>query len=252
MEVRRSRGGKAALVIGGNNYIKFITIGSSCPVFATMELRDFRKEFNKVLPMTEYTAALSFLKVAKNCLKHNPEVINFLLGEIILKNISEMTLAEVTSRYNSLCVAAGKKPRKSFDSKKVALEALEKLDSETKVASVAQEQSASESTRYRSNKMNQQVEGTEVKEVKPRGKGIGARAMELLLEGKSTQEVIDTVKAEIPDANPTPATIAWYKNKLRQDGKLAKPVKKEKVAKAAKSAAEPAKTEEVDEEAEGE
>jgi len=83
--------------------------------------------------------------------------------------------------------------------------------------------------------MNQQVEGAEVKEVKPRGKGIGAMAMALLIEGKSTQEVIDAVKAEIPDANPTPATIAWYKNKLRQEGKLAKPVKKEKVAKPAKA-----------------
>ena len=59
----------------------------------------------------------------------------------------------------------------------------------------------------------------ENKEVKPRGKGIGARAMELLIEGKSTQEVIDIVKAEIDGANPTPATIAWYKNKLRQEGK---------------------------------
>ena len=78
----------------------------------------------------------------------------------------------------------------------------------------------------------------ETKEVKVRGKGIGARAMELLIEGKTTQEVIDTVKAEIPDANPTPATIAWYKNKLRQEGKLAKPVKAEKKVKAAKAPAE--------------
>lgn len=234
MEVRRSRGGKAALVIGGNNYIKFITIGSSCPVFATMELRDFRKEFNKVLPMTEYEAALSFLKVAKNCLRHNPEVINFLLGEIIMRNVSEMTLAEVTLRYNSLCVAAGKKPRKSFDSKKLALEALEKLDGETKVASSVQEHLAKESTQRRSTTMSE-VNG-EVKEVKVRGKGIGARAMELLLEGKDTKEVIDIVKSEIPDSNPTPATIAWYKNKLRQEGKLAKPVKKVKEDKKADAA----------------
>ena len=76
----------------------------------------------------------------------------------------------------------------------------------------------------------------ENKEVKPRGKGIGARAMELLLEGKGTQEVIATVKAEIPDSNPTPATIAWYKNKLRQEGKLEKPVKTPKPEKKVKAA----------------
>ena len=57
-------------------------------------------------------------------------------------------------------------------------------------------------------------------EKKPRGKGIGARAMELILEGKTTAEVIETIKSEIEGANPTTATIAWYKNKLRQDGRL--------------------------------
>ena len=168
-----------------------------------------------------------------------------------MKNLSDLTLDEIVTRYNSIAVSAGKKPRKSFDSKAAGLAALEKLDAEVGVATPAQEQAATTSTQRRSNKMNQQVEGTEVKEVKARGKGIGTRAMELLIEGKSTQEVIDTVKAEIPDANPTGATIAWYKNKLRQEGKLAKPVKKEKVAKADKVVAEVAEGE-VDQDAEGE
>ena len=91
-----------------------------------------------------------------------------------------------------------------------------------------------------------------VQEVKVRGKGIGKRAMELLIEGKSTKEVIDTVKAEIPDSNPTPATIAWYKNKLRQDGKLPAPVKKEKVVKEKKAKAAPAEVSADDEDGEGE
>ncbi len=238
MEVRRSAHGKAALVIGGNTYIKYITIGNNCPVFAIMEWRDFLKEFNKVLPMTEYEAALSFLKVAKTCLKHNSEVISFLLKEIIMKNISEMTLEELVSRYNSLCVAAGKKPRKSFDSKKAALEAIEKLDGEITPPTPAQVKAAETSTQRRSITMTE-----ENKEVKPRGKGIGARAMELLLEGKSTQEVINTVKAEIPDANPTPATIAWYKNKLRQEGKLAKAERKPKAEKKAKEVKQEAEVE---------
>ena len=132
-----------------------------------------------------------------------------------MKNLAEMSLEELVSRYNSLCVAAGKKPRKSFDSKKAALEAIEKLDGEIAPPTPEQVKAAETSTKRRSITMTE-----ENKEVKPRGKGIGARAMELLIEGKSTQEVIDIVKSEIPDANPTPATIAWYKNKLRQEGKL--------------------------------
>ena len=87
------------------------------------------------LSMSVEAAALSFLGVAKRALKHNGEVITFLLGEILMKNLSEMTLEELVSRYNSLCVAAGKKPRKSFDSKKAALEAIEKLMIEKQIGS---------------------------------------------------------------------------------------------------------------------
>ena len=233
-EVRRSRHGKAAMVVGGKSILKFIMLDGNGPKFGSAESREFYSEFNKTLVMTDDAAAISFLKAAKQGFRHNAEIIKFLMEEILMKNLSEMSLAEITSRYNSIAIAAGKKPRKSFDSKKAGLEALEKLDAEVGVATPAQEQAATTSTQRRSNKMTENVEG---KEVKVRGKGIGARAMELLIEGKSTQEVIDTVKAEIPDSNPTPATIAWYKNKLRQEGKLAKPVKKEKVAKAPKAAA---------------
>ena len=231
MNVMRSRHGKTVLVVGGNHFIKFIMVKGNCPEFATMGFKEFYSEFNLKLVMPVEAAALSFLRAAKRALKHNQEVINFLLGEILMKNLSEMTLEELVSRYNSLCVAAGKKPRKSFDSKKAALEAIEKLDGEITPPTPAQVKAAETSTQRRSITMTE-----ENKEVKPRGKGIGARAMELLIEGKSTQEVIDTVKAEIPDANPTPATIAWYKNKLRQEGKLAKAERKPKAEKKAKDA----------------
>jgi len=250
-EVRRSRHGKAALVVGGKSILKFIMLDGNGPKFGSADSSEFYSEFNKTLVMTEEAAAISFLKAVKQGFRHNAEVIQFLMKEILMKNLSDLTLDEIVTRYNSIAVSAGKKPRKSFDSKAAGLAALEKLDAEVGVATPAQEQAATTSTQRRSNKMNQQVEGTEVKEVKARGKGIGTRAMELLIEGKSTQEVIDTVKAEIPDANPTGATIAWYKNKLRQEGKLAKPVKKEKVAKADKVVAEVAEGE-VDQDAEGE
>ena len=155
-----------------------------------------------------------------------------------MKNLSEMSLEELVSRYNAIAVAAGKKPRKSFDSKKAALEAIEKLDGEIQPPTEAQVKAAETSTQRRSTTMTENTQ-----EVKVRGKGIGARAMELLIEGKTTQEVIDTVKAEIPDANPTPATIAWYKNKLRQEGKLAKPVKAPKPDKKAKEVKQEAEVE---------
>ena len=231
MEVMRSRHGKTVIVIGGNHIIKFLMVKGNGPEFGSMGFKDFYGEFNLKLSMSVEAAALSFLGVAKRALKHNHEVVAFLLGEILMKNLAEMSLEELVSRYNSLCVAAGKKPRKSFDSKKAALEAIEKLDGEITPPTPEQVKAAETSTKRRSTTMSEANT-----EVKPRGKGIGARAMELLLEGKSTQEVIDTVKAEIPDANPTPATIAWYKNKLRQEGKLAKAERKPKAEKKAKDA----------------
>ena len=238
MEVMRSRHGKTVIVIGGNHIIKFLMVKGNGPEFGSMGFKDFYGEFNLKLSMSVEAAALSFLGVAKRALKHNHEVVAFLLGEILMKNLAEMSLEELVSRYNSLCVAAGKKPRKSFDSKKAALEAIERLDGEITPPTPAQVKAAETSTQRRSITMTE-----ENKEVKPRGKGIGARAMELLIEGKSTQEVIDIVKSEIPDANPTPATIAWYKNKLRQEGKLAKPVKAPKPDKKAKEVKQEAEVE---------
>ena len=238
MNVMRSRHGKTVLVVGGNHFIKFIVVKGNCPEFGSMGFKDFYSEFNCKSSMSVEAAALSLLGVAKRALRHNSKVITFLLGEILMKNLSEMSLEELVSRYNSLCVAAGKKPRKSFDSKKAALEAIEKLDGEIQPPTEAQVKAAETSTQRRSTTMTENTQ-----EVKVRGKGIGARAMELLIEGKTTQEVIDTVKAEIPDANPTPATIAWYKNKLRQEGKLAKPVKAPKPEKKAKEVKQEAEVE---------
>ena len=188
MNVMRSRHGKTVLVIGGNHFIKFLMVKSNCPEFGTMGFKEFYSEFNLKLDLPVVDAALSFLKVAKRSLKHNQEVVSFLLGEILMKNLSEMSLEELVSRYNSICVAAGKKTRKSFDSKKAALEAIEKLDGEIQPPTEAQVKAAETSTQRRSTTMTENTQ-----EVKVRGKGIGARAMELLIEGKTTQEVIATV-----------------------------------------------------------
>lgn len=244
MDLMRSKHGKAALVIGGNAIIKFITIDAKGPTFESMGYREFRAEYDTKLKVTEYQALLSFLKAAKKAYKHNPEVIHFLM-ENLMKNFSEMTHDELIMRYNELCTATGKKPKKSFDSKKAVLKAIEELDAEVQVPTAEQE-AAAQSTSRRSSNMTDAATGQPV-EKKPRGKGIGARAKELLLAGKETKEIIDTIKAEIEGANPTPATIAWYKNKLRQDGLLAKPVKKDKTP-----AAAPAATGEGEAPAEGE
>ena len=232
MEVRRSRHGKTALVIGGNAIVKILGVTANGPQFDMVAFREFRSEYNTLSNMSVDEAVYSFIGVAKRAYKHNQEVCDFLWEQIVAKNLSEMTLSELVLVYNGLAKQVNKPERKTFDSKGVALDAIAKLDEVVKQPTPIQEKAASKSTN-RSNNMSEQTEGQVAVEKKPRGKGIGARAAELILEGKTNQEVIDTIKAEIEGANPTNATIAWYKNKLRQEGKLAKPVKKEKAAKTA-------------------
>lgn len=220
MEVRRSKHGKACLVLGGNMIVKYITTLGNGPAIVVREKQDFMREWPKVLTqMTVQEAVVSYLCQAKRAYKHNSDVI-VTLWEIFMSQCStEMSLQQLVLWYNKLAETAGKPPRKNFESKAAALAAIEKLD-----IMIAQQTPQQEAAQTRRSKMSDQ----DVAEKKPRGKGIGARAMELILEGKATQEVIDTIKAEIEGASPTAATIAWYKNKLRADGKLASTNRKKK------------------------
>ena len=133
------------------------------------------------------------------------------------QNFSEMTADELLFVYNRLARSLNKPERKAFSSKADAIRAIEKLDNLVVTPTPVQ-------LKQEGTKMSKVA----LDEKKPRGKGIGKRSMELILEGKTNQEVIEIVKAEIADSNPTVATMAWYRNKLRQDGLLAKPERKAK------------------------
>lgn len=55
---------------------------------------------------------------------------------------------------------------------------------------------------------------------KPRGRGIGAYACEMVLKGKSNEEVVEAVLKKFPDASTSASSVAWYRNKLKNEGKL--------------------------------
>ena len=217
MRVLRSRHGKCALEVGGNVVMQFLTITSNGPRFDRSERKAFFSEFNTVLDMPVEDAVYSFLGAAKRGYLHSKEVCNFLWEQIMSKNFSEMTTAELIACYNRIAVSVGKKPRNSFSSKAEAIEAIEKLDA------LVQEPTSTQ-LKNQGKIMTQTVdENGEVVEAvakKSRGRGIGKRAMELILEGRTNEEVINTIREEIDGANPTPATMAWYRNKLRKEGLL--------------------------------
>lgn len=212
MEVRRSKHGKACLVLGGSAVVKYITVIGPAPQVVMSDKKEFLREWPVVLSaISAQDAVVSYLCQAKRACRHSPQTVVILWELFMSQCSSEMSLQQLVLWYNKLANELGVPPRKSFESKAAALAAIEKLD--IMVLQQTPQQAAAQTRRSR-------MSDQDVAEKKPRGKGIGARAMELILEGKTTQEVIDTIQEEIEGANPTKATIAWYKNKLRQEGKL--------------------------------
>ena len=234
MSIYRSRGGKTCLILHANKIVSFITQSKFGLTKQVMPIEKFKIEWPKVLQITPLHGLTSYLCVAKRAYRHNAQIINLLWEMFIMQCSTEMSLSELVLCYNKLCDAVNKPHRKSFESKSAALAAIEKLDSLIAQQTPQQEQAESSAKTRRTTMSEKDVEK------KPRGKGIGARAMELILEGKPTQEVIDTIKAEIEGANPTPATIAWYKNKLRADGALPPTNRKKKEPAEAEAEAEAA------------
>jgi hypothetical protein len=62
---------------------------------------------------------------------------------------------------------------------------------------------------------------SEKTEKKPRVQkdGVGKLAQELILAGGTNEDVFKEVKAKFPEAKTSMASINWYRNKLRSDGK---------------------------------
>jgi hypothetical protein len=57
---------------------------------------------------------------------------------------------------------------------------------------------------------------------KKEGGGIGGLVSKLLIAKKSNEEILAAVKKEYPKARTSAASIAWYRSKLREEGKLPK------------------------------
>ena len=53
-----------------------------------------------------------------------------------------------------------------------------------------------------------------------RGQGIGAFCMALIVKGATNEEVLGAVKAKFPNASTSASSVAWYRNKLKSEGKL--------------------------------
>lgn len=74
------------------------------------------------------------------------------------------------------------------------------------------------------------VETPVVEEVKVKKVGIGSTIIDLILKNPemTNQQILDKVKAQFEAAQTSYACIAWYKSKLRKEGKIGARVFKKK------------------------
>ena len=82
-------------------------------------------------------------------------------------------------------------------------------------------------------KQNIVVESTPVvEEVKTAKVGIGSTIIDLILKNPemTNNEILAKIKAQFESAQTSYACIAWYKSKLRKEGKIGARVFKKKVA----------------------
>lgn len=68
-------------------------------------------------------------------------------------------------------------------------------------------------------KTDKPVKKADKGESKPRGTGIGAYCIELLLKGKSNEETAAAARDKF-GSNTSASSVAWYRNKLKNEGKL--------------------------------
>lgn len=53
-----------------------------------------------------------------------------------------------------------------------------------------------------------------------KGQGIGAFCMDLIVKGKTNEDVLSAVKIKFPNASTSASSVAWYRNKLKHEGKI--------------------------------
>lgn len=189
------------------------------------------RQFDKVLELPLDRAVLAFLR----CLKREYAPGNG-VPEILMEiykmskapevgDFSKLDLKGLTACYNELAIIAKKSEVKSFKSKGEAIKRIEAVQAiiialtpeQTANKGVAAEKAAKRLSGLTELKALKEKAVKPVKEkaVKSKKQGIGAFCIGLIQKGKTNDEVLAAVKSQFPDASTSPASIAWYRNKVK-------------------------------------
>lgn len=174
-------------------------------------------------------------------------------------DLTTMSLADLTAHYNKLSTATGGTGVKSFKDKATALKRIDSFNVEVtkptdeqaarkeeagakalkrlaaavtdkpakkaaaeKPAAKAAVEKPAKKKSAAAEKMAAEKAAKKAAPKKPgaKGQGIGAFCMELILKGKSNEDVLESVRKKFPDASTSASSVAWYRNKLKSEGKL--------------------------------
>lgn len=126
-----------------------------------------------------------------------------------VKELAEMTMEELIAEYNEWAITHEKPVVESFKSLRAARAAVQatRVTDDVNPADIA-------------NAVEGKVKDQKYTSTDKRGptQGVGKRAKELLLEGKTVKETLELVKTEFPTSNTNMNCINFYRAALVRDG----------------------------------
>jgi hypothetical protein len=230
------------------------------PVLRELPLDVFDRNYKIRVDLPLETVALKFIGACRTCYLPGSRVVPTLMEIFNMTqtngtaDLSSLSQSELTETYNKLATAASKGTVKSFKDKATAIARIQALQGEVgtltpsqqKAADAADAKAAAPAAKKAAAKkepaakpeakpknLGQHIAAKKAAkapaqksgkaadgEKKPRGMGVGKFCMDLILKGKTNEEVLEAVKAKFPEAATSASSVSWYRNKLKSEGQL--------------------------------
>jgi hypothetical protein len=235
--------------------VRYVCFSPAGPQRAAVPANEFDRLFRERIDRPAASVALELLGHCQSAYLPGEGVAETLLEVITMTttegkaDLSAMDMKALTAHYNGIAKAIGRAEVKGFKSKGEAIKRIAAVSAVAKEptadqrehAAAAQEKAdrglralkaaAKELTKEKPKAAKKERPAAKARpakkaakkadgEGKPRGQGIGAFCMDLILKGKTNESVLEAVGKKFPDASTSAASVAWYRNKLKSEGQL--------------------------------
>jgi hypothetical protein len=235
----------------------FLAFEGSGLQWQRMSTSAFERQYHAALDRHPGAAALRLLDLNRSAYLPGDDVAITLLEIYMTKthgttDLNALDMKGLVQVYNDLAKTVGRVEVKAFKSKAEAIERIGKLgalvatptteqkENKAKAAEAAAKTAAKAAEKKpkaeKANGVAKPARKTAAEKLagkaarvagdpkpksdKPKGQGIGSFCMELILKGKSNEDVLAAVAKQFEGAKTSAASIAWYRNKLKSEGQL--------------------------------